>query len=149
MFSLLLSFLLTISLPEEKWTVSYQGNLDTVALTQYVPKGESQEKWSRQINFMEAKGVSLPPRQMFQLMIEELKSEVPHQEIQSKIVEESATAVIGEFWLSPDSTIHEHSFVKIIQAETGMVTILYTVKSAEEAQKEREAILSFLKQYPQ
>lgn len=151
MFSFFLAPLLAaqlLTLPLDQWSLSYEGNLDTMKLTQYVPKGESQEHWTRQINFMHAKGVTIPPQQMFHLMVDELMVQLPNQRIESTVLEESPQGIIGEFWFSPDSTIHEHSWVKITQADEGVTTLLYTVKDEQVAQKEREQIVTFLRQHP-
>jgi len=122
----------------EEWVKSYEGNLDTLSIIQFVPRGENLQNWTKLINIISYKGVNDSPSKMFAMMKEELKTRIPDKKIEFNVISEEPDSIFAEWWINENSAVDEHSWIKIMRGKNQSVTLLYTIKNINEVPEVRK-----------
>ncbi len=119
-----------------EWTKERDEAFENQGVVEFSLANENPDNWSEVVTVQYFTGARIPPKELFDLFIEDLKKHSGEETIESKIIKDKGDDLFGE-WSILGTPQDQHEWLRIISNGNTTAIIRYTTKNQSDLEGSR------------
>lgn len=120
------------------WKIKTEAHDDKTSIVEYTPEQVSNDEFQELLTIHTFKNLDITPRGYWELFIQALKKNAPHDKIQSRIIKEDKDSLLGEWWISDNSPNDQHEWIRIFSDGKNLALLRYTTSDLGNVENVRQ-----------